>query len=592
MAASPPRRLRFRSQEWFDNAADVGMTALYLERYFNFGLTPEELKGGRPIVGIAQTGSELAPCNYVHTQIVDRVRDGIRDGGGIPIVFPVHPIHKQARRPTAALDRNLAYLALVEILHGYPFDGVVLTTGCDKSTPATIMAAITLDLPAIVLSGGPMLDAHWRGKLAGSGTIHWEARKLYATGDLDDEGYIEMALAQVPSTGHCNTMGTATTMNSLAESLGLSLKGCAAIPAPYRERAAMAYRTGKAAVDMVLNDRRPSHILTRAAFENAIRMNTALGGSTNAQIHITAMARHAGVEIDIADWERIGYDIPLLVNLQPAGEFLGEAFHRAGGVPAVLWELKKAGKLNPDCLTCDGGPIGVRAQEAKDRRVIFPYGQPMRDKAGFLVMRGNLFDSAIMKTSVIDDEFRTRYLSHPERPGRFEARAIVFDGSEDYHARLNDPALGIEENSILVMRQAGPVGWPGSAEVVNMQPPDALLKRGIRSLPTMGDGRQSGTSGSLSILHVTPESALGGGLALLETGDTVRVDIPNRRVDLLLPDDEIAMRRAACKPSMPADQTPWQHLYRQFVGPLSTGACLDFALAFAEVGKKIPRHNH
>lgn len=592
MAASPPGRLRFRSQEWFDNASDIGMTALYLERYFNFGLTPEELKAGRPIIGIAQTGSELAPCNYIHTQIVDRVRDGIRDGGGIPLVFPVHPIHEQARRPTAALDRNLAYLGLVEILHGYPFDGVVLTTGCDKTTPAGIMAATTLDLPAIVLSGGPMLDAHWRGKLAGSGTTHWEARKLYATGQLDDAGYIDMAVSQVPSTGHCNTMGTATTMNSLAETLGLSLKGCAAIPAPYRERAAMAYRTGKAAVEMVLKDRRPSQILTRSAFENAIRMNTALGGSTNAQIHITAMARHAGIELDIDDWERLGYDIPLLVNLQPAGEYLGEAFHRAGGVPAVLWELKQAGKLNEDCLTCDGGPIGARGQETKDRRVIFAYGKPMREKAGFIVMRGNLFDSAIMKTSVIDDEFRQRYLSHPGHPGLFDARAIVFDGSEDYHARINDPSLGVDENSILVMRQAGPVGWPGSAEVVNMQPPDALLKRGIGSLPTLGDGRQSGTSGSPSILHVTPEAALGGGLAWLKTGDTLRIDIPKRCVDVLLTETEIAARRAACRPTMPPDQTPWQKMYRQFVGPLSTGACLDFALAFSNVGKTIPRHNH
>jgi dihydroxy-acid dehydratase len=387
-------------------------------------------------------------------------------------------------------------------------------------------------------------------------------------------------------------MGTATTMNSLAETLGLSLKGCAVIPAPYRERAAMAYRTGKAAVEMVLSDRRPSQILTRAAFENAIRMTTALGGSTNAQIHIAAIARHAGIDIDIADWERLGYDVPLLVNLQPAGEYLGEAFHRAGGVPAVLWELKKAGKLNQDCLTCDGGTIGARAEETTDRRVVFPYEQPMMGKAGFLVMRGNIFDSAIMKTSVIDEEFRRRFLSHPEHPGMFEARAVVFDGSEDYHARLNDPALGIDEHSILVMRQAGPVGWPGSAEVVNMQPPDALLKRGVRSLPTIGDGRQSGTSGSPSILHVTPEAALGAGLALLRTGDMIRVDIPKRRVDLLLPEAEIAARRAAAKPAMPADQTPWQHIYRAHVGPLSTGACLDFATAFAKVAKVIPRHNH
>ncbi len=592
MADSKNKKARLRSQAWFDNADDIGMTAMYLERYFNFGLTPEELRSGRPIIGIAQSGSELSPCNYIHTQIVDRIRDGIRDGGGIPLVFPVHPIHEQGRRPTAALDRNLAYLGLVEILHGYPFDGVVLTTGCDKTTPAMIMAATTVDIPAIVLSGGPMLDAYWRGKLAGSGTTHWEARKQHATGELDDDGYFDMTVAQAPSTGHCNSMGTALTMNSLAETLGLSLKGCATIPAPYSARAAMAYRTGKASVGMVNEDLRPTKILTRKAIENAIAMNTLLGGSTNAQVHITAIARHAGVDIAVKDWETHGHDLPLLVNMQPAGEYLGEAFHRAGGVPAVLWELNQAGKLHADCLTCDGGTIGSRVEETRDRRVILPYQSPLKTQAGFIVLSGNLFDSAILKTSVIDADFSKRFLEHPDHPGVFEGRAIVFEGSEDYHGRINDASLEIDETCILVMRQAGPVGWPGSAEVVNMQPTDELLKSGIRSLPTMGDGRQSGTSGSPSILHVTPESAIGGNLALLQTNDIVRVDIPARRVDVLLGDEELAARRESWVPELLENQTPWQQIYRNNVGPLSTGACFDFAVEYAAAGDKIPRHNH
>ena len=590
MTTSDERRLR--SQWWFDDPDDMGMTALYLERYFNFGLTPEELRSGRPIIGIAQTGSELSPCNFIHTQIVDRVRDGIRDGGGIPLVFPVHPIQETGRRPTAALDRNLAYLGLVEILHGYPFDGVVLTTGCDKTMPACLMAAATVDIPAIVLSGGPMLDSYWRDRLAGSGTAHWEARKLHATGELDDEGYVDLAIAQVPSTGHCNTMGTATTMNSLAEALGMSLPGCATIPAPYRARAAMAYYTGKRAVGLVHEDIRPSTIMTRRAFENAIVVNTALGGSTNAPIHINAIARHVGVDLDIRDWERHGYDVPLLVNMQPAGRHLGEAFDRAGGVPAVQHELLSANRLHGDCLTVAGTTVADNARPSKNRDVVLPYAEPMKAQAGFLVMAGNLFDAAVMKTSVIDADFRARFLSDPADPDAFEGRAIVFDGSEDYHARVDDPALGMDARSILVMRGAGPVGWPGSAEVVNMQPSAALLKQGVASLPTIGDGRQSGTSGAPSILNASPESAAGGGLALLRTGDTIRVDLNERRVDMLVDDAELDRRRAEAPPPVPAHQTPWQELYRGHVGPLATGGCLELATAYHAVWQAKPRHNH
>ena len=592
MADDKNRKKKLRSQWWFDDPHDIGMTAMYLERYLNFGITREELRSGRPIIGIAQTGSELSPCNYIHTQIAPRIRDGIRDAGGIPLVFPVHPIQETGKRPTAALDRNLAYMGLVEILHGYPFDGVVLTTGCDKTTPACLMAAATVDLPAIVLSGGPMLDSYWKQKLAGSGVAHWDARKEYAVGDLDDEGYIDMAVSQVPSTGHCNTMGTATTMNSMAESLGMSLPGCATIPAPYRGRAAMAYHTGKRVVELVNEDVRPSSIMTRDAFENAIIMNTALGGSTNAPIHINAIARHVGVDLKIEDWEQVGYDVPLLVNMQPAGEHLGEAFHRAGGVPAVMFELLKTGKLNGDVLTVAGTTIAENARETVDRDVIKSTEKPMMEKAGFLNMTGNLFESAIMKTSVIDDDFRARFLSNQDDPDAFEGKACVFEGSEDYHERVNDPNLGMEETSILVMRYAGPIGWPGAAEVVNIQPSDALLKRGIQSLPTIGDGRQSGTSGSPSILNASPEAAAGEGLALLQHGDTIRVDLNTRTVDMQVPEEELERRRSVLKCKIPPNQTPWQQIYRESVGPLSTGGCMELATAFHEVWKAKPRNNH
>ena len=590
MAKKPQKKLR--SQMWFDDPHDIGMTALYLERYLNFGITREELRSGRPVIGIAQTGSELSPCNYIHLQIVERIRDGIRDGGGIPLIFPVHPIQETGKRPTAALDRNLAYMGLVEILHGYPFDGVVLTTGCDKTTPACLMAAATMDIPAIVLSGGPMLDSYWEQKLAGSGTTHWEARKQYAMGELDDDGYIDMAVAQVPSTGHCNSMGTATTMNSMAESLGMSLPSCATIPAPYRERAAMAYKTGKRSVALVMDDIRPSTIMTRDAFENAIIMNTALGGSTNAPIHINAIARHVGIELDIDDWEKVGYDLPLLVNMQPAGEYLGEAFHRAGGVPAVMHEMLAAGRLHGACMTVSGTTVAENARETIDRQVIKSHDAPMTRNAGFLVMKGNLFDAAIMKTSAINEDFRTRYLENLEDPNAFEGRAVVFEGSEDYHERLNDPDLGMDENSILVIRYAGPVGWPGSAEVVNMQPSDELLKKGITSLPTIGDGRQSGTAGSPSILNASPEAAAGEGLAILKTGDLIRIDLNERSVNMLVSDDELEQRRKDLNMEARPHQTPWQEIYRSTVGPLATGGCMELATAYQKAYKAMPRNNH
>jgi dihydroxy-acid dehydratase len=593
------QKQRLRSQLWFDNPDNPGMTALYLERYLNYGLTRAELTSGRPIVGIAQTGSDLSPCNRHHLQLAERVRAGIRDGGGVALEFPVHPIQETGKRPTASLDRNLAYLGLVEVLYGYPLDGVVLMTGCDKTVPACLMAACTVNTPAIVLSGGPMLDGYHNGKLAGSGTVVWQARQDHAAGKIDYKEFVDIVASSAPSIGHCNTMGTASTMNALAEALGLSLPGCAAIPAPYRERGQIAYDTGRRAVEIVREDLKPSDILTRAAFENAIVACSAIGGSTNAPIHINAIARHIGVRLEIEDWETVGYDVPLLVNMQPAGEYLGEEYFRAGGLPAVLHELLAAKRLHGDAITVNGKSMADNVARAKsaNAQVILPYEKPLRARAGFKVLHGNLFDSAIMKTSVISDEFRKRYLSDAKDPDAFEGRAAVFDGPEDYHKRIDDPALGIDEHTILVMRGAGPIGYPGAAEVVNMQPPAALIKRGITSLPCIGDGRQSGTSGTPSILNASPEAAAGGGLALLKTGDRVRVDLNKDVVDILIPAEEMVSRRAALAANggyrYPASQTPWQEIQRGMVDQLGSGMVLEPAVKYQRVAQKfVPRDNH
>jgi dihydroxy-acid dehydratase len=591
---------RLRSQLWFDNPDNPGMTALYLERYLNYGLTKDELCAGKPIIGIAQTGSDLAPCNRHHIELAKRVREGIRDAGGIAFEFPVHPIQETGKRPTAALDRNLAYLGLVEVLHGYPLDGVVLLTGCDKTTPACLMAAATVNLPAIVLSGGPMLNGWWRGERSGSGTAVWNARQDHAAGRIDYKEFIDIVASSAPSVGHCNAMGTASTMNALAEALGMSLPGCAAIPAPYRERAQMAYQTGLRAVAIVHEDLKPSDILTSKAFENAIAACSAIGGSTNAPIHINAIARHVGVKLGIVDWERIGLDIPLLVNMQPAGKYLGEEYFRAGGLPAVIHELLEAKRIHADALTINGRTMGenVAATKSQDADVIRPYGDPMKTAAGFKVLSGNLFDSAIMKLSVISDEFRERYLSNPDDPNAFEGRCVVFEGPEDYHRRIDDPALGIDEGTLLMIRGVGPIGYPGSAEVVNMQPPAALIKRGITSLPCIGDGRQSGTSGSPSILNASPEAAANGGLALLRTGDRIRVDLNKGTAEILISQGELAERRLALEKSggfkFPESQTPWQEIQRSMVDQLADGMVLKPAVKYRRVAQTfpVPRDNH
>jgi len=585
----PARRLR--SRDWFDDPARKDQTALYLERFMNYGVTPGELRSGKPIVGISQTGSDLVPCNRHHIELAKRVRDGIRDAGGIPMEFPVHPVFENCRRPTAALDRNLSYLGLVEVLYGYPIDAVVLTTGCDKTTPAAIMAAATVDIPAIVLSGGPMLDGYFEGRLVGSGMAIWESRRRLAAGEIDEEEFYETALASAPSAGHCNTMGTASTMNAVAEVLGMSLPGCAAIPAPYRERGQMAYETGRRIVEMTHENLRPSSILTRQALLNAIVATTAIGGSTNAQPHIMAIARHAGADLDPSDWEH-GHDVPLLVNMQPAGKYLGERFHRAGGVPAVLHELIRTGRIDGDVPTVTGRTLAenVEGRESRDQEMITAHDEPLMQSAGFRVFTGNLFDFAIIKTSVISDDFRARYLSDE---GVFEGRAVVFDGAEDYHERINDPDLDIDETSVLVIRGAGPLGWPGSAEVVNMQPPDRLIRRGIITLPTIGDGRQSGTSDSPSILNAAPESAAGGGLSWLRTGDTIRIDLKAGLCDALVSEEEIERRkREDGIPPVPESRTPWQEIYRSQVSQLDSGAVLESAPKYRDIASETPRHNH
>ncbi|MDQ0008718.1 dihydroxy-acid dehydratase [Luteibacter jiangsuensis] len=589
-----------RSRAWFDNLENIDMTALYLERYLNFGLSLEELRSGKPIIGIAQTGSDLSPCNRHHVVLAERVREGIREAGGIALEFPVHPIQETGKRPTAGLDRNLAYLSLVEVLHGYPIDGVVLTIGCDKTTPACLMAAATVNIPAIALSVGPMLNGWHKGERTGSGTIVWKARELLATGAIDEEGFIKLVASSAPSTGYCNTMGTATTMNSLAEALGMQLPGAAAIPAPYRDRQEVAYFTGKRIVGMVAEDLKPSDILTREAFLNAIVVNSAIGGSTNAPIHLAAIARHMGVELTIDDWQTHGHKVPLMVNLQPAGEYLGEDFYHAGGVPAVVGELLRQGLIHEGAMTANGKSIGENCRGAtiEDERVIRRFANPLKEDAGFIVLRGNLFDSAIMKTSVISPEFRERYLSSPDDPDAFEGPAVVFDGPEDYHHRIDDPSLGITTDTLLFMRGAGPVGYPGSAEVVNMRPPAYLIREGVHALPCIGDGRQSGTSGSPSILNASPEAAVMGGLALIRTGDRVRIDLGRGTANVLISDEELAERRRALAEAggyrYPASQTPWQEIQRSIVGQMETGAILEGAEKYQQIAqtKGLPRDSH
>ena len=590
------KKIKLRSKEWFDNPKDPGLTAIYLERYLNYGLKRKDLQSGKPIIGIAQSGSDLSPCNRHILDLSKNIKKGIVNAGGVPMEFPTHPIQETGKRPTAALDRNLSYLSLVEVLYGYPLDGVVLTTGCDKTTPAALMAAATVNIPSIILSGGPMLDGHYKGQKAGSGTIIWEARKLYSKGEIDYDQFMNMATASSPSVGHCNTMGTASTMNSIAEALGMSLPGCAIIPAPYPERKKISYKTGQRIVNMVRENLTPSKIMTKKAFENAVVVASAIGGSSNATTHLLAIAKHMGIKFDLSNWQKLGHKIPLLVDCQPAGKYLMEGFYKAGGIPAVMKELIKNKKLNTKVKTVTGKNLGqnLKRKIKVNSKVIKTFKKNLSENAGFLVLRGNFFNSAIMKTSVISDEFKKRYLSDRDRPNSFICKAVVFEGPEDYHKRINSKKLNIDENSILIIRGCGPIGYPGSAEVVNMQPPDALLKKGVNALPTLGDGRQSGTSESPSILHVSPESAAGGDIGIIKTGDKIKIDLNKKRVDLLISANEFKKRRSKNKIKIINNQTPWQELSRLTVGQLEDGACIKTRSVYNRIVEKkgTPRHSH
>ena len=590
------KKIKLRSKEWFDNPKDPGLTAIYLERYLNYGLKRKDLQSGKPIIGIAQSGSDLSPCNRHILDLSKNIKKGILNAGGVPMEFPTHPIQETGKRPTAALDRNLSYLSLVEVLYGYPLDGVVLTTGCDKTTPAALMAAATVNIPSIILSGGPMLDGHYKGQKAGSGTIIWEARKLYSKGEIDYDQFMDMATASSPSVGHCNTMGTASTMNSIAEALGMSLPGCAIIPAPYPERKKISYKTGQRIVNMVRENLTPSKIMTKQAFENAVVVASAIGGSSNATTHLLAIAKHMGIKFDLSNWQKLGHKIPLIVDCQPAGKYLMEGFYKAGGIPAVMKELIKNKKLNTKVKTVTGKNLGqnLKRKIKVNSKVIKTFKKNLSQNAGFLVLRGNFFNSAIMKTSVISDEFKKRYLSDPDKPNSFICKAAVFEGPEDYHKRINSKKLNIDEKSILIIRGCGPIGYPGSAEVVNMQPPDALLKKGINALPTLGDGRQSGTSESPSILHVSPESAAGGDIGIIKTGDKIKIDLNKKRVDLLISANEFKKRRSKNKIKIINNQTPWQELSRLTVGQLEDGACIKTRSVYNRIVEKkgTPRHSH
>ena len=590
------KKIKLRSKEWFDNPKDPGLTAIYLERYLNYGLKRKDLQSGKPIIGIAQSGSDLSPCNRHILDLSKNIKKGIVNAGGVPMEFPTHPIQETGKRPTAALDRNLSYLSLVEVLYGYPLDGVVLTTGCDKTTPAALMAAATVNIPSIILSGGPMLDGHYKGQKAGSGTIIWEARKLYSKGEIDYDQFMDMATASSPSVGHCNTMGTASTMNAIAEALGMSLPGCAIIPAPYPERKKISYKTGQRIVNMVRENLTPSKIMTKKAFENAVVVASAIGGSSNATTHLLAIAKHMGIKFDLSNWQKLGHKIPLLVDCQPAGKYLMEGFYKAGGIPAVMKELIKNKKLNTKVKTVTGKNLGqnLKSKIKVNSKVIKTFKKNLSENAGFLVLRGNFFNSAIMKTSVISDEFKKRYLSDPDKPNSFICKAVVFEGPEDYHKRINSKKLNIDEKSILIIRGCGPIGYPGSAEVVNMQPPDALLKKGINALPTLGDGRQSGTSESPSILHVSPESAAGGDIGIIKTGDKIKIDLNKKRVDLLISAKEFKKRRSKNKIKIINNQTPWQELSRLTVGQLEDGACIKTRSVYNRIVEKkgTPRHSH
>lgn len=569
---------RLRSQEWFGRKDRDGF--VYRSWMKNQGW-PHDLFAGKPIIGICNTWSELTPCNAHFRELAEFVKRGVWEAGGFPLEFPVMSLGETQLRPTAMLFRNLASMDVEESIRGNPMDGVVLLMGCDKTTPSLLMGAASCDLPTIGLSGGPMLSGKFQGRDLGSGTGVWQMTDRVRSGEMKPEEFFEAESCMHRSKGHCMTMGTASTMASMVEALGMSLPGNAAIPAVDARRNTLAQMTGRRIVEMVRQDLRMSQILTREAFENAIRANAAIGGSTNAVIHLIAIAGRVGVPLSLEDFDRFGSALPCLVDIQPSGRYLMEDFFYAGGLPAVLRELGETGALNRDALTANGKSMWTNVEEAPcwNRDVIHKFKEPFKASAGIAVLRGNLApDGAVIKPSAASPHL----LQH-------SGRAVVFESIEEFHRRINDDALEIDENCVMVLKNCGPRGYPGMAEVGNMMLPAKLLKRGVTDMVRISDARMSGTAYGTVVLHIAPEAAAGGPLALVQSGDIVRLDVPNRLIQLEVDERNLAARRAKWNPPPPPERG-WVRLYVEHVQQADKGADLDFLVGHS--GAAVARDSH
>lgn len=568
-----------RSAEWFGPHDVHGVRHRNLMK--NQGL-PDDLFDGRPVIGICNTFSELTPCNAHFRTLAERVKRGVWEAGGFPLEFPVTSLGETVMRPTAMLFRNLAAMDVEESIRANPIDGVVLLVGCDKTTPALVMGAASCDLPTIAVSGGPMLSGHWRGETIGSGTHIWKFDAMVKAGEMTTADFLEAEGSIARSPGHCMTMGTASSMASMVESLGLGLPQNAAIPAVDSRRNVLAHLAGRRIVEMVREDLRLSKVLTREAFENAVRANGAIGGSTNAVVHLLAIAGRLNVEFSLDDWDRLGQGVPCLLDLMPSGRFLMEDFFYAGGLPVILRRLGEAGLLNREALTVNGNTIWQNVQSAPcwNDEVIRPLERPAKPQGGIAVLRGSLApDGAVVKPSAASPEL----MQH-------RGPAVVFEDIEDYKARCDDPDLPLEPGSILVLKNCGPVGYPGMPEVGNMQLPQRMLKAGVRDMVRISDARMSGTAFGTVVLHVAPEAAVGGPLGLVRDGDEIELDVAGRRLELLVSEAELAARRAAWRPSHPVAERGWVKLYQETVDQADRGADLKFLRGGS--GAPVPRDSH
>lgn len=558
-----PRKLR--SAEWFGGTS---RDHIYHRSWMKNQGLPADLFDGRPVIGICNTWSEMTPCNAHLRDLADRVKHGIYEAGGLPLEFPVFSPGESALRPTAMMFRNLCAMDVEEAIRGNPMDGVVLLAGCDKTTPALLMGAASVDLPAIVVSGGPMLNGMFRGERVGSGTHLWKFSEAVKAGEMTQDDFLDAEASMSRSPGSCNTMGTASTMASMSEALGMALSGNAAIPAVDSRRRVMAHLTGRRIVDMVKDDLKPSDILTRSAFENAIRTNGAIGGSTNAVVHLLAIAGRVGIDLSLDDWDRCGRDIPTIVNLLPSGKYLMEEFFYAGGLPVVIKHLCEAGVMDRDALTVSGNSVWEEVREVRNwnEDVILPVEKALTDQGGIAVLRGNLAPSgAVLKPSAATPEL----LVH-------RGRAVVFEDIDDYKRKINDDELDIDETCIMVLKNCGPKGYPGMAEVGNMGLPPKVLKKGITDMVRISDARMSGTAYGTVVLHTSPEAAAGGPLAVVRDGDIIELNVPQRRLQIELSDEELAARLQAWKPTTPTPASGYEHLFHMHVQGADTGADFDF----------------